>query len=195
MNDKPELLIARDIVTKIAEGDVSIVDNLINRSVEYDEIVLLTSALAEGIENAKHATAEGMHALADLVCHSRIENSLMPPCSKKDDGESLAIGYLKHDFLLKYMIAPNADDYLETLLDENFPINGFRFTTHDFRVAIALLCLRDTDLINSGAFGRLLNIIYVDLSEEADRDCDEWVLSEEFIENVRTKVFEYREGQ
>ncbi len=188
MNDRPVIFVATDIITSIAEGDVSIVNNLQRRRYEYDEIVLLSSVLAEGIKKSVNSTVEGMHAIARLIGLSRIDNIVHEGEEFDEaDGEGLQRGFIPFQFFLKYILDPNAENVLTNMLVESDPeFSGFE-TSHA-QIATALLCLRKGDNLNTKAFGLLIKKLHINMGNGEHSNLHELYLPEEFIKKVRTEV-------
>jgi len=148
MTERPELLIATDIVTKIAEGDTAVVHQLQSRREEYEDIVLIRSVLAEGIERA-NATVEGMHAIAQLIEIARIVDVVQGVDEDNEaDREELPRGFLPFQFFLKYILDPNAENVLSTIILEE---SGHRFSGYEtsiWQIVVALQCLQMGDKVN-----------------------------------------------
>jgi hypothetical protein len=189
MTKRPEVLIATDIVTKIAEGDAAVVHQLQSRREEYEDIVLIRSVLAEGIERA-NATVEGMHAIARLIGIARIVNVVQGVDEDNEaDREELPRSFLPFQFFLKYILDPNAENVLSTIVLEGSDDPGFSgYETSIGQIVVALRCLQMGDKVNSKAFGLLLKEVCVNTGDEIFQGLDNLYLPEEFIQNTRAEV-------
>lgn len=185
MTERPELLIATDIVTKIAEGDTAVVHQLQSRREEYEDIVLIRHVLAEGIERA-NATVKGMHAIAQLIEIARIVNVVQ---GVDEDREELPRGFLPFQFFLKFILDPNAENVLSSIVLEISDDPEFSgYETSIGQIVVALQCLQMGDKVNSKAFGLLLKEICVNTGDEIFQGLDNLYLPEEFIQNTRAEV-------
>jgi hypothetical protein len=66
MDNKPEVLIAADVVRQVVEGDTRALTILQERFAGH-HVLLLDACLCEGLESAEAPTAEGLSALAAMI--------------------------------------------------------------------------------------------------------------------------------
>ena len=167
MTERPELLIATDIVTKIAEGDTAVVHQLQSRREEYEDIVLIRFVLAEGIERA-NATVEGMHAIAQLIEIARIVNVVQGVDGNNEaDGEELPRGFVPFQFFLTYILDPDAENALSTIILEGSEDPEFSgLETSVGQIVAALQCIQIGDKVNSKAFGLLLKELHINMADD-----------------------------
>jgi len=69
---KTTMILAKDIITSVIEGDADMIAWLRNQAQEH-ELVVLLSCVTEGLELVAPATPQGLRALAALISMSRFQ--------------------------------------------------------------------------------------------------------------------------
>jgi len=177
------IIVAKDIVRSIIEGQVDIVDKLVSAA-DKDEIVLLKSCICEGLNLAQPVTASGLHALGRLISVSRLVNY--------SDAEDRKLEGQRHSFitvdaLLSCLIgALGARENLD-IFDQLW-LHGIMPLSRDAELVVALLAARDGDAFHVSTFARSLELIYFSRVDSSMEERQRWIISDEYADKLRSEA-------
>ncbi len=175
------VMVAADILQGIIEGRTSVVDGLAER-VEDHRIVLLSTAISDGLYRADAATADGLKALAKLICLADIETY-----GSVADEKPTATAVLPCDTLLACLLGTIPERTLNRMVVD-WPQRGVALIVHDVSLVAALQCVRDGDDFNAAALATLLNASTVLMVDPADSDRSEWQVDDDFVRKYRERA-------
>jgi len=147
------VIVARDMVRSIFEGETNIVDGIIQMAAKND-IVILKSCICEGLKESSPIKVEGLHAIGRLLSVSQIV-SFSPEEDDRLQGKKRA--FVTADALLSYLIGPLArTGKFKTLLGQLW-LNGVVPMTRDVDLFAAFACVREGDEIYPSELARAVN--------------------------------------
>jgi hypothetical protein len=176
------VIVAKDMVRSILEGETTIVNNLVRMAAEND-IVLLKSCICEGLKESTGLKVEGLHAIGRLLSVSQIVSF-----SPEEDVQLQGMNHARitADALLSHLIGPLANTDNSKDLFGRLWLNGIVPMTRDVDLFAALACVRKGDDLHLGKFASTLTLLFV---ENADLlSPEEWFVSKEFIDELRVKA-------
>ena len=178
---KTTMILAKDIITSVIEGDADMMAWLRNQMQEY-ELVVLLSCVTEGLELADPATAIGARALAALISMSRFQD--MPkgdPSAVDENGKTIR---LTADVLLSCLLGRIDHDIIRRMVEE-LPV-----IINDALLVAALLSVSDGDELHPGNLAAVLRATTMHLVDAEETDRAGWPeqFSAEAIAKLRDKA-------
>jgi len=180
-----EVLLSKDIVRDITEGNLSIVRDLCSRALQ-NRIVLFRSCICEGLELAETPTAEGLNALGRLIAVSAVLNSV------GDLGripEGRIRGRVTADALLSYLIG-SVGAHGGASLFRKMKDLGVLVATRDADLVVALLAIRKGDTLNTRALAESLREIYIERVDESMEKRKSWSVPNGFADELRKRALQ-----
>lgn len=179
---KTTMILAKDIVANVIEGDRDLMSWLRDQAQEH-ELVVLLSCVIEGLERAHPATPQGMRALAALVAMSRFQ---MTPTGKRpavSDTHGRTI-HLTGDVLLSCLLG-RIDSSIIRRMTEDFPV-----IINDALLVAALLSVLDGDELHADSLAAALRVTTMHLVDPAETDRASWPVqfSAEASSRLRAKT-------
>jgi|GEM_PF-4736902 len=176
------VLVASSIVRHILGGETDIADNLVAVAADND-IVLLKSCLCEALKECTSSTVEGLHAVGRLLSLSRIVSF-----SPEEDVQlqSMKHAHVTADALLSRLIGPLATADNSKELFGQLWLKGVVPMTRDVDLAATFACVREGDELHLGRFASTLTVLFLENTHLLPPG--EWFVSEEFIDELRTKA-------
>jgi len=175
------VMVAADILQGIIEGRTSVVDGLARRAEDH-RIVLLSTALSDGLHRADAATADGLKALAKLICLADIETY-----DSVADQKPTATAVLPCDTLLACLLGTIPERTLNQMVVD-WPQRGVSLTVHDVSLVAAFQSVRDGDDFNTEALATLMSVSTILMVDPADTNRSEWQVSDDFVRKYREKA-------
>ena len=178
---KTTMILAKDIITSVIEGDTDMMTWLRNQSQEYDLVVLL-SCVTEGLELANPATPQGMKALAALIAMSRFQ--ITQRGDIRDGTEHGTDIRLTADVLLSCLLG-RIESSIIGRMKRDFPV-----IIDDALLVAALLSVSDEDDLHPTNLAAVLRITTMHLVDTAETDRAGWPeqFSVEAITRLRDKA-------
>lgn len=184
MPEGAAILVAKDIIRDIVEGEVTIADNLAKRATR-NEIVLIKSCICEGLRLAEPVTVRGLHALAHLIAVSKIVNYSEP---ENREVEGQRYGFVTADALLSYLIGPLGTKEDSHAMFHQLWLTGIVPRTLDAHVAAAMLAAREGDTLHTASFAKTLMLTYVARAAVSMEDREDWDITKQFADKLREKA-------
>lgn len=177
------MIVGKNVVKDVIEGGVDCIEKLAAER-ECEEIDLLKSCICEGLELAQNPTFEGLHALARLICLSKIVTIV---CGEQAESNGTAV--ITCDALLSFLISPVFDDVDASQMFGDLSNAGVSLVTRDADIVAALLCVKAGDNLYTDRFAQVLKAVEIEMVEASTEERREWVVSDEFISEQRAMVF------
>ena len=180
---KTAMILAKDVVTSIIEGDVDMMAWLRDQAEEY-ELVVILSCIIEGLELADPATAKGLRSLAELISISRFETM---PEQRKAAHEGGTTIRLTADVLLSCLLG-KIDSSVVAQMTDKYPV-----VINDGLLVAALLSVSDEDALHTGNLAAVLKNTRMQLVDPATTDRPRWPeqISPKTISRIRAKSGAY----
>lgn len=175
------VMVAADMLQGIVEGRTTVVERLAERA-EHHRIVLLSTVLSDGLHRADAATADGLLALARLICLAEIETY-----SGVAHQEATANAVLPPDTLLACLLGTIPERTLNQMVVD-WPKRGVSLIVHDVSLVAALQCVRDGDRFDTESFAILLNASTILMADPEESQRSEWQVDDGFVWKYREKA-------
>lgn len=176
------MILAKDIITDIIEGDCELMAWLRGKALEH-ELVVLKSCVVEGLERADPATPSGLRALAALISMSRFQTTPMDERPTIDVSHGRTVR-LTADVLLSCLLGRSDSSMVHTIA-KDFPV-----IINDALLVAALLSVDDEDQLHPENLAAVLRATIIHLVDVSDADRARW--PEEFgpgaISRLRSKA-------
>jgi len=178
---KTVMILAKDIIASVIEGDAGMIVWLRNQAQEHELVVLLICVI-EGLERADPATPRGLRALAALIAMSRFQTT--PTGDRRAIGENDKTIRLTADVLLSCLLG-RVDSAIIGRLAEDFPV-----LINDALLVAALLSVADGDALCPDNLAGLLRTTTMTPVDAAETDRANWPkqFSAEAITSLRAKA-------
>jgi hypothetical protein len=178
---KTTMILAKDIITSVIEGDADMITWLRNQSQEYELVVLLI-CITEGLELAAPATPRGLKALAALIAMSRFQ--ITQRSDIQDVVEHGTDIRLTADVLLACLLG-RVESSIIGRMAEDFPA-----IINDALLVAALLSVSDEDDLHPDNLAAVLKITTMHLVDvpDTDRACWPEQFGPEAITRLRDKA-------
>jgi len=168
------IMVAADILQGIIEGRTSVADGLAERAEDH-RIVLLSTALSDGLHRADAATVDGLKALAKLICLADIETY-----SSVADQKPTTTAVLPCDTLLACLLGTIPESTLNQMVVD-WPQQGVSLVTHDVSLVAAFQCVRDGDDFDTEALATLVSVSMILMAASEQFDWSAWQVSDDLV--------------
>jgi hypothetical protein len=178
---KTTMILAKDILTSVIEGDADMMACLRNQTREY-ELVVLLSCVTEGLELANPATPLGLRSLAALIAMSRFQ---IPQRGGIVDGAEHGTDIrLTTDVLLSCLLGKIESSTIGHM-KKDLPV-----IINDALLVAALLSVSDKDELHPANLAAVLKITTMHLVDvpDTDRVCWPEQFGTEAITRLRDKA-------
>ena len=177
---KTVMILAKDVVTSIIEGDADMMTWLRDQAQKH-EVVVLLSCIIEGLELADLATGKGLRSLAELISISRFETMGDQDGTDYEQGTTIQ---LTGDVLLSCLLG-RIDSSVIARMGDDYPV-----IINDGLLVAALLSVSDEDDLHTNNLAAVLKITIMQLVDPATTDRARWPgqLSAETIGRLRAKA-------